>query len=49
MPPIDPDIIKGHMRFLREQIRDIEERKRGLLEERQALIVQAAILGGPGE
>lgn len=49
MPPLDPNVILGHMRSLREQIIALEERKRGLLEEQQALIVQAVILGGPGE
>lgn len=41
---IDPALIQKNMRYLRDPICALESRKRDLLEERQALIVQAATL-----
>lgn len=44
MPAIDPMIIRDRMLSLRDQILALENIKRDLLEERQALIVRAATL-----
>ncbi|KAI3472733.1 hypothetical protein Pfo_029472 [Paulownia fortunei] len=45
MPPIDPVLIREHMLRLQNEISFLENRKRELLEEQQALIVRAATLG----
>ncbi|KAH7561204.1 hypothetical protein JRO89_XS10G0190800 [Xanthoceras sorbifolium] len=45
MPAIDPIIIRDHMLFLHNEICALKNRKRALLEEQQALIVQA-VTGG---
>lgn len=45
-PAIDPEIVGRVMQQIRDRIRGLEERKRVLLEEEQALIVQAVTPGG---
>lgn len=45
LPPIDPLIIWNRMLRLQNEISFLENRKRALLEEQQALIVRAASLG----
>lgn len=42
MPPVDPEEIGRRMLAIRDSIRELDERKRELLEERDALIVQGA-------
>lgn len=42
MPPIDLEEIGRRMLAIRDSIRELDERKRELLEERDALIVQVA-------
>jgi len=37
------------MQLIRDRIRGLEDRKRALLEEQQALIVRAATLGAGGD
>ena len=44
-PALDPEAVGRAMQFLRNRIRGLENRKRALLQERQALIVQAVIHG----
>ena len=49
LPAIDPIIIRDRMLFLQNEIRTLENRKRALLQEREGLLVEVAILreGGP--
>lgn len=49
LPPIDPVLIREHMKSLQNQIRALENRRRALLEEEQELIVRAATLGDRGD
>lgn len=49
LPALDPIIIRDHMTFLQNQILTLKNRKRALLEERQALIVRAVTLGDRGD
>ena len=44
-PALDPEIVGRVMQQIRDPIFALEERKRALLEEEQALIVQAITLG----
>ena len=48
-PAIDPIIIRDRMLFLQNEIRALENKKRALLQEREGLLVEVAILreGGP--
>ena len=48
-PAIDPEIVGRVMQEIRDRIRGLEERKRVLLEEEQALIVQAVTPGHRGD
>lgn len=48
-PAIDPEIVGRVMQQIRDRIRGLEERKRVLLEEEQALIVQAVTPGHWGD
>lgn len=48
-PAIDPEIVGRVMQQIRDHIRGLEERKRVLLEEEQALIVQAVTPGHGGD
>ena len=48
-PAIDPEIVGRVMQQIRDRIRGLEERKRVLLEEEQALIVQAVTPGHRGD
>lgn len=48
-PAIDPEIVGRVMQQIRDRIRGLEERKRVLLEEEQALIVQAVTPGDRGD
>lgn len=43
LPALDPEMIAQAMLEIRDRIRGLEARKRALLQEQQALIVQAAI------
>ena len=43
-PPLDPEDVGRRMQFLRDRIRSLENQKRDLLDEEQALIVQATHL-----
>ena len=49
LPAIDPIIIRDRMLFLQNEIRALENKKRALLQEREGLLVEVAILreGGP--
>jgi hypothetical protein len=42
MPPIDPEELAKRMQDIQDCIRELDSRKRALLEEREALIVQGA-------
>jgi len=44
-PALDPEYVGKIMQSIRDRIRGLEDRKRELLEEEQALIVRAATLG----
>lgn len=46
LPACDPEVIGKMMQSIRDRIRGLEDRKRALLEEQQALIVRAATLAG---
>jgi hypothetical protein len=43
MPPIDPEELAKRMQDIQDRIRELDSRKRALLEEREALIVQGAL------
>ena len=47
LPAIDPIIIRDRMLFLQNEIRTLENRKRALLQEREGLLVEVAILRDP--
>jgi len=47
MPAIDPIIIRDRMLFLQNEIRALENRKGALLQEREGLLVEVAILRDP--
>lgn len=49
MPPVDPILIEERISLLQRQISFLEERKRVLLKEQQALIVRAVTLGDRGD
>lgn len=49
LPAIDPETVGRVMQQIRDRIRGLEERKRVLLEEEQALIVQAVTPGHRGD
>jgi len=42
MPIYNEGVILGHLLHIREQTRSLENRKKALLQEQQALIVEAA-------
>lgn len=42
-PALNPQVIGGLMQQIRDRIRGLEDRRRALVEEQQALIVQAAV------
>ena len=44
LPAIDPIIIRDRMLFLQNEIRALENKKRALLQEREGLLVEVAIL-----
>lgn len=48
-PALDPEAVGRAMQFLRDRIRGLEDRKRALREEQNALIVRAATLGDRGD
>lgn len=47
LPAIDPIIIRDRMLFLQNEIRALENKKRALLQEREGLLVEVAILRDP--
>lgn len=47
LPAIDPIIIRSRMLFLKNEICALENRKRALLQEREGLVVEVAILRDP--
>lgn len=49
LPPLDPEDVGGMMQSLWDRIRSLEDQKRSLLNEEQALIVQAAHLSRDGQ
>ena len=47
LPALDPIIIRDRMLFLQNEIRTLENRTRALLQEREGLLVEVAILRDP--
>ena len=47
-PPIDPALVAAAMLWIKRRNRDLEDSKRNLLNEQQALIVQATTHLAPG-
>lgn len=50
LPPIDPEALAAHIQLIKDRIRDLEDRRRRNLHERQMIIVGEAfrIRGGRG-
>ena len=49
LPALDPEVVANAMQRLRDRIRFLENRKRALLEEQQALLVRAVTLAARGD